>query len=54
MYQGPPTQSYNDFIMQQELHQRLNYGPTGGRNFNQKKKLNEILFVYRCIIWYAS
>jgi hypothetical protein len=32
MYQGPPpTQSYNDFIMQQELHQRLNYGPTGGR-----------------------
>ncbi len=34
MYQRPPTQSYNDFIMQQELHQRLNYGPTGGRSLN--------------------
>ncbi len=35
MYQGPPpTQSYNDFIMQQELHQRLNYGPTGGKYFH--------------------
>lgn len=27
MYQGPPSQSYNDFLMQQELHQRLSYGP---------------------------
>jgi hypothetical protein len=27
MYQGPPSQTYNDFLMQQELHQRLNYGP---------------------------
>ena len=36
MYQGPPTQSYNDFIMQQELHQRLNYGPTGGMKFQLK------------------
>lgn len=27
MYQGPPPQNYNDYIMQQELHQRLNYGP---------------------------
>lgn len=36
MYQGPPPppppQTYNDFIMQQELHQRLNYGPAGGRS----------------------
>ena len=32
MYQGPPpTQSYNDFLMQQELHQRLNYGPNAGK-----------------------
>ena len=27
MYQGPPSQSYNEFLMQQELHQRLSYGP---------------------------
>ncbi|CAF1054241.1 unnamed protein product [Rotaria sp. Silwood1] len=27
MYQGPPSQTYNDYIMQQELHQRLSYGP---------------------------
>jgi hypothetical protein len=40
MYQGPPpAQSYNDFIMQQELHQRLNYGPTGGIHFHRMKDL---------------
>jgi hypothetical protein len=27
MYQGPPSQTYNDYLMQQELHQRLSYGP---------------------------
>ncbi|CAF0870839.1 unnamed protein product [Adineta ricciae] len=38
MYQRPPppppsTQNYNDFMMQQELHQRLNYGPTGDLSY---------------------
>lgn len=41
MYQGPPPpQSYNDFIMQQELHQRLNYGPTGGKHLKQKENID--------------
>ncbi len=55
MYQGPPTQSYNDFIMQQELHQRLTYGPSGGMNLN-RTNLNEILFFlsFRFIVCYAS
>lgn len=48
MYQGPPTQTYNDYLMQQELHQRLSYGPPppqgppppppGGKNFLLKLK----------------
>lgn len=42
MYQRPPpppsTQNYNDFMMQQELHQRLNYGPTGGKKRNILKE----------------
>ncbi|CAF4512658.1 unnamed protein product [Rotaria magnacalcarata] len=40
MYQGPPNQNYNDFIMQQELHQRLNYGPTGDLSYPMHHELN--------------
>ncbi|CAF1203864.1 unnamed protein product [Rotaria sordida] len=40
MYQGPPTQSYNDFIMQQELHQRLNYGPATDLSYAMHHELN--------------
>ncbi len=55
MYQGPPTQSYNDFIRQQELHQRLGYGPGGGRHCHSSEWDEIFCFVFsRFIIPYAS
>jgi len=54
MYQGHPPpppppqqqQAYNEFIMHQELQQRLNYGPAGGgmkTNYNDLSDWNNFV-----------